>query len=93
MEIDGDNPITHIASVRLLELIRHSKNNGHLILVIFLGALSGRLLGSQRPYFASSTFSYIFYVKIFGTAWTMTKVVTSAAAPLMPSTTPLRGDS
>jgi hypothetical protein len=61
--------------------------------VNFLGALSGRLLGSKRPYFASSKLPYIFYVSIFGTAWTMTKVVTSAAALLMPITTPLRGDS
>ena len=27
MDIDDDDPVTHIASVKLLELIRHSKNN------------------------------------------------------------------
>jgi hypothetical protein len=55
----------------------------------FLGALSG----SKRPYFACSTLPYIFYVSIVGKAWTMTKVVTSTAALLIPNATPLRGDS
>jgi hypothetical protein len=52
MDIDDDDPITHIASVKLLELIRHSTNNYKGDRTV-IGALSGHSNELSRTEFDS----------------------------------------